>query len=164
MRLALLLLLLAPLTAGAITLPNGRSLELRPFQPAGHAAGVPPRELWRISAPDDYAYRLQRRCYCFGPKDARVYIVQKKVAAVEDLATGRVHSDKRILELFMPLADYFDLIDRLWERQPAIFEIRHDRRFGFPARILADPAYSIADDEVDLRIGELQGLEASPPR
>ncbi len=161
MPFLLLLLLLAPSFAGALDLPDGRILRLRAFTPAGHAEGLPARAQWRAANPGNYAYRLQRQCYCPRPLDTRVYVVHNRVVAAEDLKTGETITNPATLRAFHPIEGYFKLLDTNWQRQPAVFEVRHHRRYGFPERIFIDPAYNVADDEVEIHIGELRGLAIS---
>ncbi len=120
--------------------------------------GMNGRQTWKLNDHQDYAYTLEQTCYCVLPKRARVYVIGGKVAQVDDLKTGRVHTDPDMLGSFLPITGYFKLIDKLLAGHPDSITIHHNRRHGHPEVIKANPSYRMADEETDYRVSELKFL------
>lgn len=113
------------------------------------------RQNWELTAPRDYGFVLDRRCYCAGPNRVRIQVRDGKVAAVEDLDTGKVLTDPASLRQYPTIDQVLEQIDQAMTRHPDNLTITYDRHLGYPARVYIDYSYRMADDEVDYRISDV---------
>ena len=113
------------------------------------------RQNWELTAPRDYRFVLERRCYCAGPNRVRIQVRDGKVVGVEDLETGQVLTDPATLRHYPTIDEILALIDRAMTRHPDNLTITYDRHLGYPARVYIDDSYRMADDEIDYRISEV---------
>lgn len=119
--------------------------------------GISARHSWQQNAIDDYRYRLTVQCLCGLHGASEVYVIGGRVVKVED-ENGRARplSLADIRHLSVP--GLFALIDRYAAQQPDRMSWRLHRTLGYPERIVVDPSYRLADDELDYRISSLQLL------
>lgn len=119
--------------------------------------GMNGRQTWRQVGLQDYTYRLRVACNCALNGESRVYVVDGKVARVED-REGRVRQIQDAFAARFTVPALFRLIDEAAARRPDSMTWRLDRRLGYPAFIRIDPSYRIADDETDYRLDRLRPL------
>jgi len=120
--------------------------------------GMNGRQTWELNNHQDYSYTLEQTCYCVLPKRVQVYVIGGRVVQVDDLKTGRVHTEPDMLGSFLTINGYFKLIDQLLAGHPDSITIQHNRYHGYPEVIKANPSYRMADEETDYRISELKFL------
>ncbi len=118
-------------------------------------SSVSARQNWELTAPRDYRFVLDRRCYCAGPNRVRIQVRDGEIVAVEDLDTGKVLTDPASLRQYPTIDKILEQIDRAMMRHPDSLTITYDRHLGYPARVYIDYSYRMADDEIDYRISDV---------
>lgn len=111
------------------------------------------RQLWQSKQITDYKWNERISCFCAGPLERSVYVVNLVKDKVEFDETGY---DPEFLEEIREyvfnsshtIEDAFDLAEDLLNRDVAFLEIEYDEVYGFPTLISVDYEENIADDEI----------------
>ena len=111
------------------------------------------RRLWQSHQIIDYSWNERISCFCAGPLERDVFVVDLIKDSVAFDETGY---DPEYLEELREIVfnsahtveDAFDLAEELLNREVAFLEIQYDEIYGFPAIISVDYVENIADDEI----------------
>ena len=126
------------------------------------AWGIAAREIWKHAKLSNYAYTIEQHCYCSIPPKSRVYVVQNKVLAVQDLETHRWLKEDSELKGFHTINQLFELIDQRISQKPDSVHIVLNKHLGFPQLVKINPRYRMADDEINYQISKLMQLVEQP--
>jgi len=154
----MLLLIFMILTAGKVAAAGIDGYVAAEIDGKQLRPGVQARDSWRQVAPSDYQYRLRAQCQCPLNGISTVYVIEGRVARVEDDA-GRQRSLPDELQQTLTIPALHALIDRYAASQPDRMAWQLNRYLGYPERIEIDPAYRIADDEVRYSLDDFRILQ-----
>ncbi len=117
------------------------------------------RAAWNAAGYTHYEYRYFLGCFCFGPHDVELEVLNGKVVAIRDPATGR--------DLNVEFADLYLSVDQLFDRIQSDLvgthrlDVQFDTETGHPTEYSVDPVRELADDELTVRIDNLRPVEGS---
>ncbi len=124
--------------------------DMRPSQAELDAA----RALWADAGYTHYEYRYFLGCFCFGPHDVMLEVLDGKVVEIRDPATGQA-IDVPYADLFMTVDELFDLIQSELTTAASL-RVEFDAVTGHPTHYSADPRLDVVDEELAVRISNLQ--------
>lgn len=118
------------------------------------------RQGWEARPFRDYAYRLQRDCFC--PPEARgpvrVVVRRGQVMNVLDPETGEPVSE-RLHHLFPGIGGLFVVLLDAVDRGADDVEVEWDPDLGFPARVFIDYHRQTADEELGFEAADVEPLD-----
>ncbi|NNC69868.1 MAG: hypothetical protein HKN90_03495 [Flavobacteriaceae bacterium] len=111
------------------------------------------RRLWQSYQIKDYTWNQHISCFCAGPRERDVFVVNliKDSVAFDETGFDPEYIEE-IREIVFnsshTIEDAFNLADDLLNREVAFLEIEYDKIYGFPTLISVDYVENIADDEI----------------
>jgi hypothetical protein len=115
------------------------------------------RQLWRTQNLHNYAFTIQRSCFCANTHPLFVFVLDDTVAGVLDVQTGAA-VDRQLGETVEGL---FTFIQSAIDRPAEKIRVVYDAAKGFPTEIDYDGSAQIADDEIFYRISDVHPI--TPP-
>ena len=111
------------------------------------------RQLWQSHQIEDYSWNERISCFCAGPLERDIFVVNLIKEKVDFDETGYDPEYLEELREFVfnsakTIDDAFDLVEVLLSREVAQLEIQYDEVYGFPTLISVDYEEQIADDEI----------------
>jgi len=111
------------------------------------------RQLWQSKQIDDYRWSERISCFCAGPLERDVFVVNLIKDSVAFDETGYDPEYLKELREYVfnsahTVEDAFNLAEDLLNREVAFLEIEYDETYGFPKIISVDYVENIADDEI----------------
>ena len=112
---------------------------------------------WRAAAIPDYSFTFQRACFCapIATRAVTVTVQQGAWASLRYVDDGTV-ADTSLFRDYLTVERVFAFLRRVLEEQPARFDASYAAQLGFPADVYIDYSVGIADDELSIRISDLQ--------
>jgi len=129
------------------------------------APGTPNTELaaararWRAQNLHTYAFILQRTCFCANTDRLYVAVLADTVAEVIDFDSGEA-VDRG---LGQTVDDLFAFIQSAQDRGVQLIRADFDGVKGFPTSIDYDGAAQIADDELSIRVSDVNPITPQQP-
>lgn len=114
------------------------------------------RAKWLSNGIDSYQMRYQRFCFCRDPSEVDVLVRNGQLVSVRDVATGDVLTPLPGPTGYNTIDQVFDIVANAIERRADGFSVAYDADLGFPSAIELDYVREIADDEVTIRVTDLQ--------
>ncbi len=118
------------------------------------------REQWEARPFRDYAYRLERVCFCLpgtqGP--VRVEVRMGRVVRVLDTETGEPVAE-HLHHLFPGVDGLFTILLDAVDRDAHEIEVEWDAGLGHPTRIRIDYDPQVADEELGFDASGVEALE-----
>lgn len=124
-----------------------------------HAA----RSLWRSHKLQDYDIKQEHQCFCIYPSGFVTVMVRAgKVVDAIDQQGVPVSQEK--LQYYKTVDRLFDWIEGMQKQKPDRFDVVFDSAFGFPSEIVLDQSTRAVDDELTIKLKDLQTTVARPRR
>ncbi len=133
------------------------SAEKSPGQIVSVYRGLHARDNWEHDPHPRYRFTLRRQCYCATPNEVRIEVRDGHISRVTDLRDGK-DLPKRLWSGYPTIDEVLKTIDDAMTRRNDRLTIEYDRNGGYPKRLLIDPSYLVADDEIDYRIEDVGGF------
>ena len=116
------------------------------------------RALWETLGLQDYAYDVQRVCFCLVREGVRVTVMGGAVTGATDLATGEVLEPNEV-QWYLTVDGLFDILQDAYDRNAHEVQVEFDPNRGYPTRIFIDYSEMIADEELGFTLlGEVRAL------
>jgi Family of unknown function (DUF6174) len=116
------------------------------------------RRLWNRRSLIHYRYTLTRSCFCLdGTQPVIVEVRNRRTVSVTSVATGAA-VDANLFSQYDTVEDLFRVIRDAIARRADSLTVTYNRRLNYPTQISIDYSRQIADEEVFLRIENLQVL------
>jgi hypothetical protein len=104
---------------------------------------------WERDGPDDYRYRIEVLCFCFGPKAFDVTVEHGRVVATDPVPRREQVTPPTIEELFATARDAV-------RDHASKVRVRYDGHDGHVTSLSIDERRGVADDEVVYRVRNLR--------
>jgi len=105
------------------------------------------RELWESRNIRSYTVDVEQICFCGGPRNYRMTVVDEEVVEVVDLQSG---SEVGQLDPYNTISEWFDWLEQYAVNDPIKLELKFDDRYGFPIFVDYDQSREIVDEELNL--------------
>jgi Family of unknown function (DUF6174) len=117
------------------------------------------RALWASKNLGNYAYTLQRSCFCETgiAKAMRLEVRNGTLSSVKYVDSG-LDVTENVRPNIFKIEAFFDLIDATLAKGGTIEPLSFDTAFGYPSRMNVDPIPDAADDGTDYFLSDLKAL------
>lgn len=111
------------------------------------------RRLWASAGYSHYEYRYRLGCFCRGPNDVIIEVLDGEIVAFRHPDTGKL-VNLEFRNLFFTIPELFDRIES--EIQTAYrLSVELDQTAGYPIEFSVDPVRQIVDEELWISITDL---------
>lgn len=115
------------------------------------------RKKWDSLDIDDYAFTLQRNCFCRGDaiRPINIEVRDGKIASATFADTGEAVPDDLDFNK-LTVNDLFKEVQQAIKGGAAQVDVTYDKQYGFPTSIYIDQSRQIADEEVGFTVSNFQ--------
>ncbi len=119
------------------------------------------RVLWRSQQITDYSWNERIFCFCAGPLEWDVFVVNTEKDSVDFDTVGIPPEDMAEVREYVfnnahTVEAAFDKIEELLSRDVASLVVSYDATYGFPTSISVDYILNAVDDEITYRFTEFE--------
>jgi hypothetical protein len=115
------------------------------------------RRLWAAAGYSHYEYRYRLGCFCYGPLDVIIEVLDGDIVAFRDPEAGNL-VNVEFRDLFFTVPELFDRIESEIDRAHWL-RVVLDETTGYPIEFSVDPVLEIADDELSTSISDLHPID-----
>lgn len=111
------------------------------------------RQLWQSKQIKDYKWNERISCFCAGPLERDIFVVNliKDKVLFDETGYDPEFLEELRVQVFNSthtIEDAFNLAEELLNRDVAFLEIEYNEVYGFPTLISVDYEENVADDEI----------------
>ncbi len=120
------------------------------------------RALWTAADIRHYQANYRFGCFCPGPHDIVVEVVDGKVVGARDPSNG----DRLNVEAGLPYLSVAEVFDRIEHHLDSAFrlDVSYDDQLGYPTNFVVDPIENLADDELSIQYSNITVVDGGACR
>ena len=115
------------------------------------------KRLWDRENPANYAFTVQRLCFCAAVEPVRIVVVNRLVTSRTVVATQQPLPSS-LNDSYPDIPGLFAIVKDAYVRADAI-NVSFDGRYGFPSDASIDYVKNAIDDELTLKVTNFAALE-----
>lgn len=119
------------------------------------------RERWGKLGITSYRYHARLSCFCRFPVDVTLTVYRDHLVEVRNRRDGSIVS-LTTSRFYLTITEIFDLIENAIDLPADYLAARYDQTMGNPVDVEIDYARIIADEEIGIRIDELEVITPPP--
>jgi Family of unknown function (DUF6174)/Domain of unknown function (DUF6438) len=115
------------------------------------------RQIWNRKNFNTYSYVFTRSCFC-APKSTEPITIEFRNGNINYISSGGTPVQKELFERYNSIPKLFDVIQDAIDNKAAKVNVKYHPTLGYPTDISLDYKAQVADDELFIKVRDLQAI------